>query len=141
MSLDSVRAETLVYFIPKFSVAMNAALGSVPTIWVPNTEEPTEFPYIKFTFIESESHNAALDKKLKRYIGFTQVDVLVETNTGSITSNTIAQSIKDILENISIDVTDRESIIYDVGRAQETDSESGRFKQVVRIPYRRDVLA
>jgi hypothetical protein len=141
MSLDSVREETLTYFIPKFNAAMNIAFGSVPKIWTPNTEETNTFPFIKFTFIESESHNAALNKKLVRYIGFVQVDVIVEENTGSKTSNTISQSIKDILENIELTVTDNEYITYLVGRAQETDSVSGRYKQVVRIPYRRDVLA
>jgi hypothetical protein len=141
MSLDSVRADTLVYFTSKFVASTTASLGSVPDIIAPNMEEPNQYPFIKFTFVESESHNAALDYKLRRYIGFVQVDILVDANSGSRTSNIIAQAIKDILENVELNVSQTECIVYSTGRTQEADSGKGKYRQVVRIPYRRDVLA
>lgn len=131
MSQDSVRAETLTHFLPRFAGAK---------VVVPNTEEPNTFPFIMFSFIESEADNAAIGRALKRFIGFVQVDVLVKENTGTKTSNDLIQDIKDILENLTLEVSGKESITYSVGKSQPVSTSNGRFRQMVRIPYRRDVL-
>lgn len=131
MSQDSVRADTLQHFIPRFSGA---------EIVVPNTEEPNIFPFIEFSFVESEGHNAAVGRKLKRHLGFVQVDVFVRENTGTKASNDLIQAIKDILENITLNATGNESITYSVGKAQPVGTTNGRYRQMVRIPYRRDIL-
>lgn len=141
MSLDSVRSTTLSYFEPAFAAEMNAIFGSVPEIIAPNFEEPNVFPFIKFTFMENESHNAAIGRKLKRHIGLVQVDVYVEENTGSKVSNDICNSIGTLLENKDFSISPNERLTYDVSRTQEIGNESGKYRQAVRVPYHRDVIS
>jgi len=141
MSLDSVREQTDDFFSPRFATKMQAELGFVPKIIRPNHEDPNKAPYIKFTYNESESHNAAIGGQIQRHIGFVQVDVYVKENTGSKDSNIICDAIVTILTNQELDLGNSEQLTYRVGMTQEIGEEQSFYRQMVRVPYFRDVIS
>lgn len=135
MSLDTTRSETTTYLLARLANAISPVVAEVV---FENHEVPSDPPYVVVTFVEAEGHNAELSKKLKRYVGYLQADVYVKENTGTKECNTICGAIMDILENKELSLTDDESLIYRVGMAQPMGDDNGKYRKMVRVPYRRD---
>lgn len=140
MSLDSVRSATWNHWYPRFVTAMNAEFGSVPLIMTPNTEEPTEYPFVAIEYVEAEGNSAALNNTMERYVGFFQADVYVKENTGTIVINKVAEAIKNIIQTAHLASAPGETLTYRIGHARPVGTSRGKYRVMVRIPYIRDVL-
>lgn len=140
MSLDSVRQATYDYLYSRFAAKTTASLGSVPDIMMPNESEPDSLPFIKLNFLETDGNNASIGVTLKRKVGAIHVDVLTDKDTGSKESNLICDAVSDSLENVKISLGNNECLTYYVAHSQPMGEDHGKYRQVVRIPYIRDVI-
>ena len=121
---------------------LNTNMGITYPMWgvkIPNVKFDTPDQYVAHTILEGDSQQTTLGNVAQvRHVGVLQIDVYVQTDSGTGTLNEVVDFVGGLFTRLSANLEDQARVVFRTAKSRNMGSHDGYERKVVSIPWYRD---